>query len=104
VRRLPVIDDLGRLIGMVTNRDLLKVFLRPDDHMKRQILGVLSTVSGGVASVVSVEVVDGAVLLTGEIERRSVAEAFAERVTAIDGVLSVENRIEWSVDDVHAPV
>jgi len=57
-----------------------------------------------VASVVSVEVVDGAVLLTGEIERRSVAEAFAERVTAIDGVLSVENRIEWSVDDVHAPV
>jgi CBS domain-containing protein len=104
VRRLPVIDDLGRLIGMVTNRDLLKVFLRPDDHMKRQILGVLSTVSGGVASVVSVEVVDGAVLLTGEIERRSVAEAFVERVTAIDGVLSVENRFEWSVDDVHAPV
>jgi CBS domain-containing protein len=104
VRRLPVIDDLGRLIGMVTNRDLLKVFLRPDDHIKRQIVGALSAVSGGVGSVVSVEVDEGAVLLTGEIERRSVVEAFVARVIAIDGVVSVDNRIEWTVDDVRAAV
>jgi CBS domain-containing protein len=104
VRRLPVVDDLGRLIGMVTNRDLLKVFLRPDDHIKRQIVDVLSTVNGGVASVVSVEVYDGAVLLTGEIEMRSVVDALVARATAVDGVVSVDNRIVWTVDDLRAAV
>jgi CBS domain-containing protein len=101
VRRLPVVDDLGRAVGMVTNRDLLKVFLRPDDQIKRRIVAdILSTVHGGAASVVGVQVDEGAVSLTGEIERRSVTDAFVARVAAVDGVVSVDNRIEWTVDDV----
>jgi CBS domain-containing protein len=100
VRRLPVVDDLGRLIGMVTNRDLLKVFLRPDDHIKRQIVvDILSDVDGGAASVVSVESHEGAVLLTGELERRTTVEALTSRVESVDGVVSVDNQIEWRVDD-----
>ena len=106
VRRLPVIDDLGRLTGMVTNRDLLKVFLRPDDHIKRQIVvDVLSDVDGaGTSSVVSVEAHEGAVLLTGELERRTTVEALTSRVEAIDGVVSVDNQIEWRVDDVQSTI
>lgn len=102
VRRLPVVDDLGRIVGMVTNRDLLKVFLRTDDQIKRQIVvDILSTVDGGPASVVSVEVDGGEVLLTGEIERRSTVDAFVERVATVHGVVSVDSQIEWTVDDVH---
>jgi CBS domain-containing protein len=105
VRRLPVVDDLGRLIGMVTNRDLLKVFLRPDDQIKRQIVSdIPSTVDGDGASVVEVQVDEGAVLLMGEIDRRSAVDAFVDRVSAVDGVVSVDNRIEWKVDDVPVPV
>jgi CBS domain-containing protein len=105
VRRLPVIDDLGRLIGMVTNRDLLKVFLRPDDQIKRQIVvDILSDVDGGTESVVSVEAHDGAVLLTGEMQRRTVVEALTARVEAVEGVVSVNNQIEWRLDDVQPTV
>lgn len=105
VRRLPVVDDLGRIIGMVTNRDLLKVFLRPDDQIKRQIVNdILSATDGGAASVVEVQVDEGAVRLNGEIERRSAVGAFVARVSTVDGVVSVDNRIEWSVDDVNATV
>jgi CBS-domain-containing membrane protein len=99
VRRLPVIDIAGRLIGMVTNRDLLKVFLRPDDAIKRHVVDLFSTVDGGSSSVLSVDVTDGAVTLTGEVDRRTVAEGLTGRVEAIDGVVSVANAVTWLVDD-----
>jgi CBS domain-containing protein len=93
VRRLPVVDDLGRLIGMVTNRDLLKVFLRPDAAVAAAVRSIVDTG-------VTVEVFHGTVLVTGEVERRSVAEGLTARVAAVDGVVSVENRVVWTVDDI----
>ena len=36
IRRLPVIDEDGKLVGIVSHRDLLSVFLRPDaEHRPR---------------------------------------------------------------------
>jgi CBS domain-containing protein len=99
VRRLPVVDLLGRLIGMVTNRDLLKAFLRPDDAIKRHVVDLFSTVDGGRSSVLAVEVRHGDVVLTGEVDRRSVAESLTQRVEAVDGVVSVANGVSWLVDD-----
>lgn len=99
VRRLPVIDIAGRLVGIVTNRDLLKVFLRPDDAMKLHIVDLFSSVDGGRSSVLAVEVRDGDVVVTGEVDRRSVAESLTARIAAVDGVVSVVNRVSWLVDD-----
>lgn len=99
VRRLPVVDDLGRLVGMVTNRDLLKVFLRPDDAIERQAGDLMSNVDGGPAGVLAVEVDHGSVRVRGLVDRRSVADGLTARVEAIDGVVSVDNRVAWSFDD-----
>jgi CBS domain-containing protein len=33
IRRLPVVDPSGKLIGIVSRRDLLSVFLRPDEEI-----------------------------------------------------------------------
>jgi CBS domain-containing protein len=99
VRRLPVIDLLGRLVGMVTNRDLLKVFLRPDDAIKRQVVALFSTVDGGQSSVLVVDVNDGHVVMAGEVDQRSVAESLTARIEAVDGVVSVTNDVSWLVDD-----
>jgi CBS domain-containing protein len=99
VRRLPVIDLLGRLAGMVTNRDLLKVFLRPDDAIKRQVVALFSTVDGGQSSVLVVDVNDGHVVVAGEVDQRSVAESLTSRIEAVDGVVSVTNDVSWLVDD-----
>ena len=50
IRRLPVVDEKGRLVGVVSRRDLLSVFLRPDAdiiHDVRQILDELPLADAG---------------------------------------------------------
>jgi CBS-domain-containing membrane protein len=38
VKRLPVVDERGRLVGIISRADLLKVFRRPDEDLRREIL------------------------------------------------------------------
>jgi CBS domain-containing protein len=39
VKRLPVVDEEGLLVGIVSRADLLKVFTRPDHAIRREIMG-----------------------------------------------------------------
>ena len=41
VRRLPVVDSDGKLVGIVARRDLLSIFLRPDDNLVHDVRQVL---------------------------------------------------------------
>jgi len=60
VKRLPVVDDLGRLVGIVSRGDLLKVHLRPDDEILADVeTGVLRLVPAGGSAPVTASVADG---------------------------------------------
>ena len=37
VKRLPVVDEAGHLLGIVSRSDLLGVFGRPDDEIRREV-------------------------------------------------------------------
>jgi CBS domain-containing protein len=99
VRRLPVVDEEGRLVGVVSRRDLLSVFLRPDDDIVRDARQVLDELPLTDPKDVVVRVKHGVVTLNGTIRPGSYEDdgdllPLALRlVWDIDGVVDVVNRL-----------
>jgi CBS domain-containing protein len=92
LRRLPVVDPDGKLLGIVSRRDLLSVFLRPDAEISHQIREILTEVLPGSPSGVDVAVHNGVVTLTGEPDLAADGDLVqvAVRLTRdVDGVVDV---------------
>ncbi len=92
LRRLPVVDPDGKLIGIVSRRDLLCVFLRPDAEIAHQVREILAEVLPGGPTGVEVAVRDGVVTLTGDPELAADGDLIqvAVRLTRdVDGVVDV---------------
>ncbi|MGK4579163.1 CBS domain-containing protein [Kitasatospora sp. HPMI-4] len=99
VKRLPVVDDDGRLVGMVSRSDLLRVFLRDDHSIRSEIVeDVLAQVTGVSPAEVGVEVDQGRVTLSGTIAAPSLVPIVLHLCRSVDGVVSVTNRLECSAD------
>ncbi|WP_189858508.1 CBS domain-containing protein [Streptomyces poonensis] len=90
VRRLPVVDGQDLLQGIVSRTDLLKVFLRDDEDIARQVRReIVSYLFPSPPSAVRVVVRDGIVTLTGSIPDRSLVPAAARLARAVEGVVDV---------------
>ena len=91
VKRLPVVNDLGMLEGIVSRADLLKVFLRDDEEIAEEVRGeVVSRLFPSPASSVRTEVRDGVVRLDGYVRDTSLVPVAARLVRAVEGVVDVE--------------
>ncbi|WP_314245181.1 CBS domain-containing protein [Streptomyces kutzneri] len=103
IERLPVVDEEDRLVGIVTRRDLLRLFVRPDSEIRRRVTDeVLTEVLGVPAGDIDVHVVDGFVTLNGRVERRSQLAALLSLVERLDGVVAVASHVGARTDDTLA--
>ncbi|HEU4348121.1 MAG TPA: CBS domain-containing protein [Actinoplanes sp.] len=103
VRRLFVVGPDGRLVGVLSRRDMLRLFLRSDEQLRADIAtDVLARVLWDDPKAVRVDVTDGVVTLTGRFERRSAAELAARLTATRPGVVGVEDRLTYEWDDVTA--
>ncbi len=97
VRRLPVVDASGKLLGIVTRADLVRAFVRSDDAIAHDIHHVIELFSVPSAGV-HVAVDAGNVALTGMVDTKMVAEAIPPLVERIPGVVSVAGDLQWRFD------
>ena len=96
VRFLPVVDSVGRLLGIVSRRDLLSVFLRPDAEIARQVSEIFTDLLPGGAAGLQVAVRNGVVTLTGQIELAAEADLIAIAVRLawdVEGVVDVVDKV-----------
>ncbi|MFF9119947.1 CBS domain-containing protein [Streptomyces massasporeus] len=100
VKRLPVLDEEDRLVGIVTRRDLLRVFLRPDAEIREEVIEeVLVRALWQTPRSIDVVSAEGVVTLAGRLERRSEAEIAVAMTRQIDGVVAVVGELTWRLDD-----
>jgi CBS domain-containing protein len=98
VKRLPVIDRIGILQGVVSRSDLLKVFLRPDTELAAEVHRTV-VVPLFPGQDVTAAVQDGVVTLRGVVRDRSLVPVAARLAHAVEGVVDVR----MDLTEVDAP-
>ncbi|MFJ1654567.1 CBS domain-containing protein [Streptomyces sp. NPDC088337] len=94
VKRLPVVDEADRLLGIVSRGDLLRIFLRRDEAICDEIIGdLLRRTLGLDPRDVTAEVRDGRVTLAGTVESRSLIPVIEQLCRGVDGVVSVSGNL-----------
>lgn len=100
VRRLVVVDNRGRIAGVMSRSDLLQVFLRSDDELREEILhDLVPTLKLTLGQPISVDVRYNVVTLQGELDRKSDVEMLGRMTKELDGVVDVVNNLNYRWDD-----
>lgn len=100
VKRLPVVNAGGRLVGIVSRADVLAVFDRPDEEIRAEItdhviLRELLLDPG----LFMVTVADGVVTLRGNPETATLARNLVDRVRHVQGVVAVRDELAYPPPD-----
>jgi CBS domain-containing protein len=96
VKRLPVVDVNGYLVGIISRADVLAVFDRPDSEIHDEIkTDVIENEFLAEPRAFKVTVKDGVVTLAGQPESSEVGHQIVERVRHVQGVVAVRDRLSY---------
>jgi CBS domain-containing protein len=92
VNRLPVTAH-GRLVGIVTRSDIVRVFAQPDRVLEERVRDAIRAVGDSFVEDVS----DGVVTLAGTMATHELVDDAVDIVRAVDGVVAVNTeRLTWA--------
>lgn len=99
IKAVPIVVE-GRLRGLVTRRDVLKVFQRSDAELKEAVVSKLKHL-GVHEPQIEVDVTEGVVVLSGRVSTRSRLVLLEETVPSLDSVIGVDtDRLRFEHDDI----
>ena len=93
VKRLPVVDANGHLVGIISRADVLAVFDRSDEDIRREITDEVTLLVD--LEAIDVKVSDGIVTLTGIPETNEIGREIVQRVRHVQGVVAVRDRLSY---------
>ena len=96
VKRLPVVDAGGYLIGIVSRSDVLAVFDRPDSEILAEITDELILHEFLIdPAMFMVTVSDGVVTIQGNVESASLGHELVNKIRHVRGVVAVRDELAY---------
>jgi len=96
VKRLPVIDPSGRLAGIISRTDVLAVYNRSDEEIRKEVTDdVLCQEFGASPRQFAVTVQAGVVTLEGRAETVALGHIIVRKVRHVQGVVAVRDRLSY---------
>jgi CBS domain-containing protein len=99
LRRVPVVDRGGHLAGIVCRSDVLSVFSRPDEDIRREV--TQDVILDGFFTDpdrLTVTVQDGIVTLAGAPGSVVLGRGIVDQVRHLEGVVAVRDRFTYPID------
>jgi CBS domain-containing protein len=103
VKRLPVVDGEGRLVGIISRSDVLAAYNRPDEEIWREITGEV-ILNGFLVDPArfAVTVQEGIVTLEGTPENLQLGRDIVAATRHVEGVVAVRDRLSYPPSERHA--
>jgi len=96
VKRLPVVDSGGFLVGIVSRADLLSVFDRADEEIRSEIVNDVILHEFLIdPAVFMVAVADGVVTIQGSPETNDLGHKLVSKVRQVRGVVAVRDKLAY---------
>lgn len=89
VKVLPVVDPQRHVVGVISRAQVLKVFLRSDESIRKEVVRSLCDAPSIALPESQIEVKDGVVNAYGLVDGDSAAELITRRLMTIPGVVGV---------------
>jgi CBS domain-containing protein len=96
VKRLPVVDESERIVGIVTRSDLLRAFLTDDESIERYVSDVVLAQQFLLSPAsITADVRDGVVTLRGRLDSEQVLGPLSEALRGVAGVVAVHSELSF---------
>jgi len=96
VKRLPVVDPGGHLVGIVSRTDVLAVYDRPDEQITAEITGeVIRRELLIDPAPFTVTVADGVVTVAGAPETAELGRTLVEKIRHVPGVVDIHDELSY---------
>jgi CBS domain-containing protein len=101
VKRLPVVDKDGSLVGIISRADLIGALARRDEDIAADVIESIGDLGDETISELDVRSVNGVVTLTGLVDRRTTSQIAVRVAARVMGVVEVIDRLRYEWDDSH---
>jgi CBS-domain-containing membrane protein len=100
VKRLPVVEDDGCLVGIISRVDVLSVFDRPDDQIGDDVRELIAEEFALNPNAFDVTVTSGVVTIIGQLGQRAIARDLIGTIRHVVGVVGVRHRVDYPPEDL----